>query len=76
MKQLTEILKGIRPEFDFSASTNFIADGLLDSFDITLLVAALDKTFGISIDGGQIIPENFTNVEAISQLLSQYGVPA
>ena len=51
MKSVTEILKEIRPEFDFSASNDFIADGMLDSFDMVTLVAALDKNYGISIPG-------------------------
>ena len=32
MKSLPEILKEIRPEFDFTASNDFMADGMLDSF--------------------------------------------
>ena len=44
MKSIAEILKEIRPEFDFTASRDFISDGMLDSFDIVTLVSALDKT--------------------------------
>ena len=58
MKSIAEMLKEIRPEFDFSASTDFIADGMLDSYDIVTLVAALDKAYGISISGVEIVPEN------------------
>ena len=64
----------IRPEFDFGASTNFIEEGMLDSFDIVSLVASLDEEFGISIDGTEIIPENFSNVDSIFQLLVKNGV--
>jgi acyl carrier protein len=73
MKSLGEILKEIRPEFDFSASRDFIADGMLDSFDMVTLVAALDKNYGISIKGTDILPENFQNLETISALLKQSG---
>ena len=62
MKSVTEILKEIRPEFDFTASDDFIADGMLDSFDIVTLVSALDKNYGISIPGTDIVPENFQNL--------------
>ena len=44
MKNITDILKEIRPEFDFTTSTDFMADGMLDSFDMVTLVATLDKT--------------------------------
>jgi acyl carrier protein len=76
MKQLPDILKEIRPEFDFTASKDFIADGMLDSFDMMTLVATLDKTYGISIQGTDIIPENFKNLETIGALLRQCGVHA
>ena len=76
MKSLPAILKEIRPEFDFTASSDFIADGMLDSFDMVTLVATLDKTFGISIQGTDIVPENFKNLETIGALLRQCGVQA
>ena len=76
MKSIIEILSGIRPEFDFYASTNFIADGMLDSLDVITLVSDLDKNFGICIEGTDIVPENFSSVPAIRALLSKYGVSA
>lgn len=74
MKTVAEILKEIRPEFDFAASKDFIADGMLDSFDVVTLVATLDKNFGISIQGVDIVPENFKNHETIEALLRKSGV--
>lgn len=76
MKTVAEILKDIRPEFDFTASNDFMADGMLDSFDMVTLVAALDKNYGISIQGTDIVPENFKNLETIDALLRQCGVSA
>ena len=73
MKSVTEILKEIRPEFDFTGSGDFIADGMLDSFDMVTLVSALDKNFGISIPGTDIVPENFQNVQTIEALLRKCG---
>jgi acyl carrier protein len=73
MKSLPDILKEIRPEFDFTASSDFLADGMLDSFDMVTLVATLDKTYGISIQGTDIVPENFKNLQTIEVLLRQSG---
>ena len=73
-KKIVDFLTEIRPEFDFAASSNFIEEGMLDSFDIVSLVASLDEEFGISIDGTEIIPENFSNVDSIFQLLIKNGV--
>lgn len=73
-KKILDFLTEIRPEFDFEASSNFIEEGMLDSFDIVSLVASLDEEFGISIDGTEILPENFSNVDSIFQLLIKNGV--
>ena len=46
----------------------------LDSFDVVTLVSILDKTYGIAIDGVDIVPENFKNVQTIETLLHKNGV--
>ena len=75
MKQeIIKILTEIRPEFDFNQSVNFIEDGMLDSFDVVTLVTTLDETFEISIDGVDVLPENFSSVEKIETLLKKNGV--
>jgi acyl carrier protein len=70
--KVVNILSEIRTEFDFSTSSNFIQDGMLDSFDIITLVTMLDEEFNISIEGTQIIPENFSSVDSICTLLLKY----
>jgi acyl carrier protein len=74
MNKLLDILKEIRPEFDFAQSEDFFSSGLLDSYDMILLITELDKQFSISIDGMDIIPENFNSLKNISNLLTNYGV--
>ena len=74
MKTVLEVLKGIRPEFDFSTSEDFIADGMLDSFDVITLISELDANYKISINGTDILPENVRNVAAITALLEKYGI--
>jgi acyl carrier protein len=70
--KVLNILSEIRSEFDFSSSSNFIKDGMLDSFDIVTLVTMLDEEFKISIEGTQVIPDNFISVESVCSLLSKY----
>lgn len=72
-EKVLEILSNIRPEFDFTEDVNFIEDGMLDSFDVITLVSDLDSTFGISIDGVDIVPENFSSVDSIINLLTKNG---
>lgn len=73
--KILKILQDCRPEFNFSEEgLNFIEEGMLDSFDVVNLVSDLDSTFGISIDGMDILPENFSTLEAIMNLLKKNGV--
>jgi acyl carrier protein len=65
-------LQSIRPEFDFTTSTDFIGDGMLDSYDMVMLVAELDKSFGIRLAGRDIVPENFRSISTIEQLVGRY----
>jgi acyl carrier protein len=75
LKTIEEVLKGIRPEFDFTTSQDFLGDGMLDSFDMMTLVSDLDKAHGISIAGVDIVPENFQNIASIQNLLRKYTRP-
>ena len=71
--RIIKILNEVRPEFDFGMETNFISNGMLDSFDLVTLVTELDEAFGVSIDGTDILPENFESAEAIEVLLKKNG---
>jgi acyl carrier protein len=71
-EKILNILSEIRPEFDFNDSSNFIEDGLLDSFDLMSLVSELDEQLGISIEGVEIIPENFENLDSVENLVLKH----
>ena len=73
-EKIIKILTELRPEFEFTDDVNFIEEGMLDSFDVVNLVTELDNTFNISIDGVDILPENFSSIEAIENLLIRNGV--
>jgi len=73
-QQIINILQEIRPEFDFTQDINFIEEGMLDSFDVVSLVTTLDENYGISIDGMDILPENFATIDSIRNLLIKNGV--
>jgi len=73
MDRIYEILTGLRPEFDFHNSEDFIMDGMLDSFDVISLVSELEEKFEIIIDALDILPENFCSVEAIANVVRKNG---
>jgi acyl carrier protein len=74
MNELTAILNDIRPGKDFAGAENFFDQGVLDSLDLTTLVASLESRYGIFLDVDEIVPENFRNLEAIKTLLARKGV--
>lgn len=73
MNRIVEILKEIKPECDFSNSSDFIVDDLLDSFDVVALVSELEESFHILIDGLDVLPENFCSLEAIAAMVRKNG---
>ena len=72
-EKIREILVDIRPEYDFLEDKDFIEAGMLESFDVLTLVTDLEEKFNIKIDGGDILPENFSSINAIKDLLIKSG---
>lgn len=73
MERIIEILKTIHPETIFENSVDFVKDELLDSFDVIELVSNIEKEFSIVIDGLDILPENFKNVDSIVEMIRKAG---
>ncbi|MBE5923084.1 MAG: acyl carrier protein [Lachnospiraceae bacterium] len=71
MNEIYEILKELRPEFDFTDSEDFVEDGYLDSFDIISLVSTIEDKYSIKISGLDVLPENFCSVDAIVALIKK-----
>lgn len=71
-EKIIEILTDLRPEFDFAQEgISFIEEGMIDSFDLVALVSDLEQQYGISIDGVDVVPENFESLEAIEKLIKK-----
>ncbi len=69
--KILSVLQSVSPETDFSKSTDFLIDGLLDSFDVVMITTALEEVFKISIPGDQIIPENYSSLGRLAALVAQ-----
>ena len=74
--QLITILNDIRAGQDYAAAEDFFAQGVLDSVDLTTLVATLEANYGIFVDVDEIVPENLRNVTASENFLARKGVAA
>ena len=72
IKKLIEILTDINEDVDFANEKALVDDGLIDSFDITSIITALDEEYGVRIEASEIEPENFNSVEAILETVKRY----
>lgn len=73
MDKIYKMMDNLHPEYDFKHSKDFIEDGYLDSFDIISLISMIEEEYNITIDGMDIIPENFSTVKRIASLIEHSG---
>ena len=71
-QKLLAVLTEIRDDVDFDQESALVDDGLIDSLDLTQIIAALDETFQVHIPAGEIEPENFNSVDAMLTLIHTY----
>lgn len=68
-KRVIETIQEIKQLPDFDASMGLIESGLIDSFDIINMITNFEEVFGVSIDGDDLVPENFSTVEEIVRMI-------
>lgn len=73
MNRILEILQELRPDSDFQRNEDFIANQLLDSFDVISLNSELEDEFNVKIPNSELIPENYQNIESIACLIKKCG---
>ena len=66
-----EILQEIREEVDYETETQWVTDGLLESFDFVSLVSELNDEFDIEIKAKDLVPENFNSLDAIVEMVER-----
>lgn len=75
MKEVViDVLKALKPECDVGVNQDLVGTGVLDSFDLLLLVSDLEAALELNIPGVCINPENFFSIESISILLESLEV--
>ncbi len=72
MKKLLEALEEVRDDVDFAHEEGLVENGIIDSLDLTRIIASLDEAFDIHIPSGEIEPENFDNIHAILDMVHRY----
>ena len=71
MDQLLELLKDVNENVDFTTQTAIIDDEVIDSLDLTGLIADIEDTFDIEIGMNDIVPENFNTVDAMWAMIQR-----
>ena len=52
--------------------SELLDSGIIDSFGMLDLIDKLESEFGILVDAEDIIPENFLDIRAITELVLKY----
>ena len=71
MDQLLELLKDVNEDVDFTAQNAIIDDEVIDSLDLTGLIADIEDSFDIEIGMNDIVPENFNTVDAMWAMIQR-----
>ena len=64
MEELLEVLKGINSKVDFENEKKLVTGKVLDSIDITSMIAEIEDRFDIEITMEYMVNENLDSVEA------------
>ena len=72
MEKLLAALAEVRDDVDFEHTFGLVDEGVIDSLDLTQIIAALDDAFGIHIPAGEIEPENFNSVQDMLAMVHRY----
>ena len=72
MQKLLAILRDVNEDVNFENETALVDEGGIDSFDINIIITALDEVYDIHIEVGDIEPENFNSAEAILATVKRY----
>ena len=51
MEELLKVLKDVNPNIDYENTKNLMSGKVIDSIDMTTILAQLEDTFDIEIDG-------------------------
>lgn len=71
MEELLTLLKGINPNVDYENTKNLMSGKVIDSIDMTTILAELEEAFDIEIDMEYITPQYFDSVEAIWEMIQE-----
>ena len=70
---IKEIICEIKENEEIAWDMDFIEEGVFYSLEIMMMVERLEQSYGCSIKGTEIVPENFASIEAIQEMVVRNG---
>lgn len=70
---LENFMFGSSPE-ELDDNDSLLETGVLDSTGVLELVLHLEQTYGIAVDGNELVPENIDTVHRLQAFLEKKGV--
>ncbi len=67
----TEMLQH-SPEAPLGDDEQLVESGIIDSMGVMTLLSFLEEKFSIQIPGEDLMPENFSSIKTISNLVERY----
>ena len=71
MEKVIELLSALRSGVDFATEKNLVTGKILNSIDITSLIASLEEAFDIEIGMEYMENSNFDSAEAIWDMVCE-----
>jgi acyl carrier protein len=71
MDKLLEALRRVNPDIDYENEKALVTGKVIDSIDMTSVLAELEDTFDIEIDMEYITPEYFDSVEGMWEMIQE-----
>ena len=65
------ILEETKPTKNLAEMNDIIDGGYIDSFELMLLISALNEKFGIEIGIEDMVPDNFNSVDGIVKMVER-----
>ena len=69
MEELIELLNSVKEDIDFSAATDLVDEGVLDSLEIVKIIYAIEEKYGIEINPDDIDPDNFQSAKTMWDMI-------
>ena len=68
-EELLDLLEATCPKIDFENEDALIDDGLLDSYAVLSIIAAISEKYDVEFDADDVLPETLNNLDCICTLV-------